>query len=452
MTLYLNKDTICAISSGGGMSAIALIRLSGDKSINVINKIFSKKINPEDSHSVHFGIIKENNNILDEVVVTVFAKNKSFTREETVEISCHGSEFIQKKILELLITQGVRIANPGEFTMRAFQNGKIDLSQAESIADLIESDHHASHKNAIQQLRGGFKKKLENLRTNLIDFASLIELELDFSEEDVEFANRDKLKELLTNIKYEVTNLITSFKLGNVIKNGIPVAIIGSPNVGKSTLLNTLLNDEKAIVSDIAGTTRDAIEDELIIEGQKFRFIDTAGLRETNDKIEKIGIKKSIQKVSESKIIIHLIDGTKNINEQIKNIDNLNFNNNEIVIRVINKEDLKEKNIIEDNDYLHISALKNTGIDKLKNKLISFYKSQKSSNNDTIITNARHYNELKNTLTEINAIIEGLKNNTSSDFLTINIRQALFHLGSITGEVNTDDLLANIFGKFCIGK
>ena len=452
MTLYLNKDTICAISSGGGMSAIALIRLSGDKSINVINKIFSKKINPEDSHSVHFGIIKENNNILDEVVVTVFAKNKSFTREETVEISCHGSEFIQKKILELLITQGVRIANPGEFTMRAFQNGKIDLSQAESIADLIESDHHASHKNAIQQLRGGFKKKLENLRTNLIDFASLIELELDFSEEDVEFANRDKLKELLRNIKYEVTNLITSFKLGNVIKNGIPVAIIGSPNVGKSTLLNTLLNDEKAIVSDIAGTTRDAIEDELIIEGQKFRFIDTAGLRETNDKIEKIGIKKSIQKVSESKIIIHLIDGTKNINQQIKNIDNLNFNNNEIVIRVINKEDLKGKNIIEDNDYLHISALKNTGIDKLKNKLISFYKSQKSSNNDTIITNVRHYNELKNTLTEINAIIEGLKNNTSSDFLTINIRQALFHLGSITGEVNTDDLLANIFGKFCIGK
>ena len=452
MTLYLNKDTICAISSGGGMSAIALIRLSGDKSINVINKIFSKKINPEDSHSVHFGIIKENNNILDEVVVTVFAKNKSFTREETVEISCHGSEFIQKKILELLITQGVRIANPGEFTMRAFQNGKIDLSQAESIADLIESDHHASHKNAIQQLRGGFKKKLENLRTNLIDFASLIELELDFSEEDVEFANRDKLKELLTNIKYEVTNLITSFKLGNVIKNGIPVAIIGSPNVGKSTLLNTLLNDEKAIVSDIAGTTRDAIEDELIIEGQKFRFIDTAGLRETNDKIEKIGIKKSIQKVNESKIIIHLIDGTKNINQQIKNIDNLNFNNNEIVIRVINKEDLKGKNIIEDNDYLHISALKNTGIDKLKNKLISFYKSQKSFNNDTIITNVRHYNELKNTLTEINAIIEGLKNNTSSDFLTINIRQALFHLGSITGEVNTDDLLANIFGKFCIGK
>ena len=452
MTLYLNKDTICAISSGGGMSAIALIRLSGDKSINVINKIFSKKINPEDSHSVHFGIIKENNNILDEVVVTVFAKNKSFTREETVEISCHGSEFIQKKILELLITQGVRIANPGEFTMRAFQNGKIDLSQAESIADLIESDHHASHKNAIQQLRGGFKKKLENLRTNLIDFASLIELELDFSEEDVEFANRDKLKDLLTNIKYEVTNLITSFKLGNVIKNGIPVAIIGSPNVGKSTLLNTLLNDEKAIVSDIAGTTRDAIEDELIIEGQKFRFIDTAGLRETNDKIEKIGIKKSIQKVNESKIIIHLIDGTKNINQQIKNIDNLNFNNNENVIRVINKEDLKGKNIIEDNDYLHISALKNTGIDKLKNKLISFYKSQKSSNNDTIITNVRHYNELKNTLTEINAIIEGLKNNTSSDFLTINIRQALFHLGSITGEVNTDDLLANIFGKFCIGK
>jgi tRNA modification GTPase len=452
MNQHLNNDTICAISSGGGMSAIALIRLSGDKSINILNKIFSKKINSYESHSVYFGIIKEDNIILDEVVVTVFAKNKSFTGEETVEISCHGSEYIQKKILELLITLGVRIANPGEFTMRAFQNGKLDLSQAESIADLIESDHEASHKNAIKQLRGGFKEKLENLRNNLIDFASLIELELDFSEEDVEFANRDKLKELLLEIKSEISSLINSFKLGNVIKNGIPVAIIGSPNVGKSTLLNTLLNEEKAIVSDIAGTTRDAIEDELIIEGQKFRFIDTAGLRFTDDTIEKIGIKKSIQKVNESKIIIHLIDGTKNINEQIKNIENLNFNNNEIVIRVINKEDITEQNNLEDNNYLCISALKKTGIDELKNKLISFYKLQKTSNNDTIITNVRHFNELKNTLLEIDAIIEGLENNTSSDFLTINIRQALFHLGSITGEINTDDLLANIFGKFCIGK
>ena len=451
MTTYLNNDTICAIASGGGMSAIALIRLSGPKSISTINQLFSKQLNKLSSHTVHFGTIKIEEKIIDEVVITIFSKNKSFTGEETIEISCHGSNFIQQKILEILISKGIRIAKPGEFTMRAFQNGKLDLSQAESIADLIESEHESAHKNAMQQLRGGFKKKLQSLRSDLIDFASLIELELDFAEEDVEFANRDKLKDLLKHINAEINTLISSFKLGNVIKNGIPVAIIGSPNVGKSTLLNTLLNDDKAIVSEIAGTTRDAIEDELIINGFKFRFIDTAGLRETNDKIEKIGIKKTIEKIKESKITLLLLDGTKDINSQIKDISSKELSLKNKIIYVVNKVDIR-LNKSNNNKYIYISALKNIGIENLKKKIIESYQLEKYAKDDTIITNIRHYDELQKTMFEINEVLNGLNNNISSDFLTANIRQALFHLGAITGEVNTDDLLANIFGKFCIGK
>ena len=451
MTTYLNNDTICAIASGGGMSAIALIRLSGPKSISTINQLFSKQLNKLSSHTAHFGTIKIEEKIIDEVVITIFSKNKSFTGEETIEISCHGSNFIQQKILEILISKGIRIAKPGEFTMRAFQNGKLDLSQAESIADLIESEHESAHKNAMQQLRGGFKKKLQSLRSDLIDFASLIELELDFAEEDVEFANRDKLKDLLKHINAEINTLISSFKLGNVIKNGIPVAIIGSPNVGKSTLLNTLLNDDKAIVSEIAGTTRDAIEDELIINGFKFRFIDTAGLRETNDKIEKIGIKKTIEKIKESKITLLLLDGTKDINSQIKDISSKELSLKNKIIYVVNKVDIR-LNKSNNNKYIYISALKNIGIENLKKKIIESYQLEKYAKDDTIITNIRHYDELQKTMFEINEVLNGLNNNISSDFLTANIRQALFHLGAITGEVNTDDLLANIFGKFCIGK
>ena len=452
MNSLINNDTICALATGGGISAIALIRISGNQSIEIANKLFNKNLLDKKSHTVHFGNILENNNIIDEVVITIFAKDQSFTGEETIEISCHGSKFIQNKILELLINNGVRLANPGEFTMRAFKNGKLDLSQAESIADLIESESSAAHKSAIQHLRGGFSKKLKILRQKLIDFASLIELELDFSEEDVEFANREQLKELLNQMHKEISSLINSFKLGNVIKNGIPVAILGAPNVGKSTLLNSLLNEEKAIVSDIAGTTRDSIEDEMIISGYNFRFIDTAGIRKTEDKIENLGIERTLSHANKSNIIIYLIDITADIAKQIKDIEKLDKENQKKVIKVINKIDLKNEIKDEIKDCIYISAKEQSDIEKLKNKIFDFTDVKKLDNTNTIVTNQRHYEQLKETINELELVIDGLKNGLSSDLLAINIKQSLFHLGLITGEVSTDDLLSNIFSKFCIGK
>ena len=447
----INNDTICALATGGGISAIALIRISGKETINIVNKIFSKDLSKKETHTVHFGNIIDKKNIIDEVVVTLFHKDQSFTGEETIEISCHGSKYIQKKILELLINNGVRMADPGEYTMRAFQNGKLDLSQAESIADLIEAESEAAHKTAIQHLRGGFSKKLKLLRQKLIDFASLIELELDFSEEDVEFADRNQLNNLLDELKKEISALINSFKIGNVIKNGIPVAILGAPNVGKSTLLNTLLNEDKAIVSDIAGTTRDSIEDEIIIKGYNFRFIDTAGIRKTNDKIENLGIDRTISHAKKSSIIIYLLDASENIENQINNINKLDKEDQDKVIRVINKIDLNNlKSKID--DCIFISAKENIGIEELKNKIFDYTNINALDNNNTIVTNQRHYEQLKNTLNELEIVIEGLNNDLSSDLLAINIKQSLFHLGLITGEVSTDDLLSNIFGRFCIGK
>jgi len=447
----INNDTICALATGGGISAIALIRISGKETINIVNKIFSKDLSKKETHTVHFGNIIDKKNIIDEVIVTLFHKDQSFTGEETVEISCHGSKYIQKKILELLINNGVRMADPGEYTMRAFQNGKLDLSQAESIADLIEAESEAAHKTAIQHLRGGFSKKLKLLRQKLIDFASLIELELDFSEEDVEFADRNQLNNLLNELQKEISALINSFKIGNVIKNGMPVAILGAPNVGKSTLLNTLLNEEKAIVSDIAGTTRDSIEDEIIIKGYNFRFIDTAGIRKTNDKIENLGIDRTISHAKKSSIIIYLLDASENIENQINNINKLDKEDQDKVIRVINKIDLNNlKSKID--DCIFISAKENIGIEELKNKIFDYTNINALDNNNTIVTNQRHYEQLKNTLNELEIVIEGLNNGLSSDLLAINIKQSLFHLGLITGEVSTDDLLSNIFGKFCIGK
>ena len=448
----MNNDTICALATGGGISAIALIRISGKETINIVNKIFSKDLSKKETHTVHFGNIIENKNIIDEVVITLFHKNQSFTGEETVEISCHGSKYIQNKILELLINNGVRMANPGEYTMRAFQNGKLDLSQAESVADLIEAESEAAHKTAIQHLRGGFSKKLKLLRQKLIDFASLIELELDFSEEDVEFADRTQLNKLLEELKTEISSLINSFKIGNVIKNGIPVAILGAPNVGKSTLLNRLLNEEKAIVSDIAGTTRDSIEDEIIIKGYNFRFIDTAGIRKTDDTIENLGIDRTISHAKKSSIIIYLLDASENINNQISNINNLPKKDQSKIIKVVNKIDLNNEIKSINNGCLHISAKDNIGIDELKNKIFDFTNINALDNNNTIVTNQRHYEQLKKTLNELEIVIEGLDNELSSDLLAINIKQSLFHLGLITGEVSTDDLLSNIFGKFCIGK
>ena len=452
MNLTNNNDTICALATGGGMSAIALIRLSGIDSIKIANKIFSKELQNKKSHTVHFGTILEGTKIIDEVVLTIFYKDHSFTGEETVEISCHGSTYIQNKILELLIIKGVRVAIPGEFTMRAFKNGKLDLSQAESVADLIESESAAAHETAIKHLRGGFSKKLKTLRAKLIDFASLIELELDFSEEDVEFANRNQLKDLVSEMHKEVSSLIESFKLGNVIKNGIPVAILGAPNVGKSTLLNSLLNEDKAIVSNIAGTTRDSIEDELIIKGYNFRFIDTAGIRKTEDIIETLGIEKTLLQANKSTIIIYLIDATLDINQQLIDIKKLEKEDQRKVIKVINKIDLNKSIKNQLDDIVYISAKEKKGLEKLKDEILDFTNLNSLSNNNTIITNQRHFDQLNKTINELNMIIDGLSNGLSSELLSINIKQSLFHLGLITGEVSTDDLLANIFGKFCIGK
>ena len=451
MNYFNPEDTICAITTGGGMSAIAVIRISGDKAIEIVNSVFSKNITSAITHSIHFGTINKYNDIIDEVLVSIFKDTKSFTGEESVEISCHGSVYIQNKIVQLLIEKGCRTATAGEFTMRAFKNGKLDLSQAESVADLIESESAAAHKTAMHQLRGGFSNQLQGLRTQLIDFASLIELELDFAEEDVEFADRTKFLELLSEIQKTLSKLIESFSLGNVIKNGIPVAILGSPNVGKSTLLNCLLNEDKAIVSDIAGTTRDAIEDTLIIGGFNFRFIDTAGIRNTKDTIENLGIKKSLDKANQSKIILFLLDTTQNIFDQITELEKVKKQHSEKILIVQNKTDVSETSL-EMKNVISISAKSGRGIDHLKRELLSFVNTYSISDNESIVTNLRHFEELQHTLNEIEEVIKGMEIGISGDFLSVNIRQALFHLGSITGEVTTDTLLANIFGKFCIGK
>ena len=444
-------DTICALATGGSISAIAIIRISGKEAINITNKIFSKNLKNIQTHTIHFGTIKNKKEIIDEVIVSVFKKNKSYTGEETIEITCHGSIYIQNKIIQLLIEKGCRMASAGEFTLRAFKNGKIDLSQAEAVADLIASSSKSEQQNAIKQLKGGFSKKLERLRNKLIDFGSLIELELDFSEEDVEFADRKEFLLLLKHIKSELENLIKSFQLGNVMKNGIPISILGCPNSGKSTLLNILSNEEKAIVSEIAGTTRDAIEEKIIINNYNFRFIDTAGIRETNDEIEQIGIKKTFKKAEESYIILFLIDIANNINDQIKEFDKINQEYPNKIIAVINKIDLKPNLELDIKKSIRISAKKEKGLEELKNFIVK--KAEKNNiSTSTIITNSRHYEELNSTLNEVNIIIDGIKNNISTDLISTNIRQALFHLGSITGQITTDTLLANIFSKFCIGK
>ncbi|MBT6815829.1 MAG: tRNA uridine-5-carboxymethylaminomethyl(34) synthesis GTPase MnmE [Flavobacteriales bacterium] len=450
MNYFNPEDTICAITTGGGMSAIAIIRISGSKAIKITNSVFNKEIAESKTHTLHFGNFIHEKEVVDEVLVSVFRGSKSFTGEESIEISCHGSIYIQNKIIQILIKNGCRLATAGEFSMRAFKNGKLDLTQAESVADLIESESEAAHKTALNQLKGGVSGKLKELRSQLIDFASLIELELDFSEEDVEFADREKFNDLLKNIKSELEKLIQSFKLGNSIKNGIPVTILGAPNVGKSTLLNCLLNEDKAIVSDIAGTTRDAIEDTLIIEGYNFRFIDTAGIRKTTDTIENLGIEKTLEKANKSEIILFTIDASQELESQIMELNKVRKDNREKILVIVNKIDVSDIDLKE--DYIAISAKNGEGISALQNKLLNFINTEKISENDSIVSNLRHYEQLQLTLHEINSIINGMQNNISGDLLSINIRQALFHLGSITGEVTTDDLLGNIFGKFCIGK
>ena len=461
-----NNDTIVALATPSGSGAIAVVRLSGPQAISIADICFKsvkqqKSLINQNTHTIHLGHIIDDNREIDEVLVSVFKNPNSYTGENVVEISCHGSSYIQQEIIQLFLRKGCRMANAGEFTLRAFLNGKLDLSQAEAVADLISSDNEASHQVAMQQMRGGFSSEIAKLREELMNFASLIELELDFSEEDVEFADRSAFKGLIERIVFVLKRLIDSFAVGNVIKNGIPIAIVGEPNVGKSTLLNVLLNEERAIVSEIAGTTRDTIEDEISIGGIGFRFIDTAGIRETKDVVESIGIKKTFEKIEQSQVVVYLFDSQKSLNqieviqieiEKIKNKHPL-----KPLLIIANKIDvLKESDISnlksQISNLLVLSAKTGVGVEQLTDSLLNLINTGALRNNETIVTNSRHYDALLKALEEIQKVKYGFDSGLSGDLMAIDIRQALFHFGEITGEITTDDLLGNIFANFCIGK
>jgi tRNA modification GTPase len=456
----IHQDTIIALATPSGAGAISIIRLSGKDAItiasNVFNSISGKDLSQQKSHTVHLGNIVDGNRIIDEVLATVFKTPNSYTGENVVEFSCHGSSYIQQEIIQLLLRKGCRMATAGEFTLQAFLNGKMDLSQAEAVADLIASDSKASHQLAIQQMRGGFSTEIEELRIQLLNFASLIELELDFSEEDVEFANRDEFQKLITKIEVLLKKLIDSFATGNVLKNGIPVAIIGRPNSGKSTLLNALLNEERAIVSTIAGTTRDTIEDEITIGGVRFRFIDTAGIRETTDEIEKIGVERALEKLENSSIYIYLFDSSEMSVEEVENeIQNFSTNSKQLIVaNKIDKASSEQLSAITNSElpFLSISAKNKESIDVLTNSLLVVAGINELDSNQLMVTNSRHYDVLSKSLEEIIKVQEGIDNNLSGDLLAIDLRQALYYLGEITGKVSNDDLLGNIFANFCIGK
>lgn len=447
------QEVICALATPSGVGAIGVIRVSGLGSIAMVNSVFKgKNLENAESHTVHFGTIFSGDEIIDEVLVTVFKTPRSFTKEDSVEISCHGSDYIIRQILKVLIVRGARIAKPGEFTQRAFLNGQFDLVQAEAVADLIAADSQASHKTALNQLRGGFSKKLASLRSELIHFASLIELELDFGEEDVEFAQRDDLRRLIDALLSTIEPLISSFDFGNAIKEGVPVAIIGSPNVGKSTLLNALLNEEKAIVTAIAGTTRDVIEDTIVLDGLKFRFIDTAGIRETTDVVESIGIERSKSAMDKADIVIFLFDSAETLAEN-RALAALLPAGKEVVF-VLNKTDINPSLASElASDFsgiIPISAHTQQNLPVLTAKLVSLVHGQAAG--DTVVTNLRHYEHLMKTSDSLTDVLNGLSLGVTGDFLAQDIRLALHHLGEITGTIVTDDLLENIFRKFCIGK
>ena len=470
----ISTDTIVALATPSGAGAIAVIRVSGTQAITICTPLFQsihgKTLSKQKSHTIHLGHIIDDKRILDEVLISIFKDTQSYTGEPTIEISCHGSSYIQQEIIQLLLRKGCRMANAGEFTLRAFMNGKLDLSQAEAVADLIASDSEASHQIAMQQMRGGFSNEIKQLREELLNFASLIELELDFSEEDVEFADRTQFQALISRITEVLKRLIDSFAIGNVIKNGIPVAIVGEPNVGKSTLLNALLNEERAIVSDIAGTTRDTIEDEITIGGIGFRFIDTAGIRDTKDKVESIGIQKTFEKIEQAQVVMYLVDGCQLIADstdsliialgQLKNkypqkpivlvinkIDQLQQDALQMTITTLEKEFHQEHFLIR-----KLSAKTKEGIEELQQTLLSFMNTGALRNNDTIVTNSRHYDALLKALEEIQKVQYGIDTDISGDLMAIDIRQALYHFGEITGEITGDDLLGNIFANFCIGK
>ncbi|MDR0873663.1 MAG: tRNA uridine-5-carboxymethylaminomethyl(34) synthesis GTPase MnmE [Prevotellaceae bacterium] len=473
-----NTDTIAAISTPAGVGGIAVIRVSGSEAINIVDKIFVAKqtLAETETHKAVFGqIVNRQSSIvnpIDEVLVTIFRNPHSFTGEDTVEISAHGSLYIQQEILKLLLDNGARLAQAGEFTQRAFLNGKMDLSQAEAVADLIASTSAAAHSMAINQMRGGFSAELKTLREQLLEFVSLVELELDFSEEDVEFADREKLKALSKNIETRIAQLANSFQVGNALKNGIPVALVGETNVGKSTLLNLLLNEEKAIVSDIHGTTRDVIEDTVNIQGITFRFIDTAGIRKTDDKIENLGIERSFQQIEKAAIVLWLVDGTS-VSEHIEWLTEkiLKRAEDKKVILIFNKIDKISSEELEilnelfapfDCEKIEISAKKKVNTEKLQKALLNAVHAchcGESRNplfngiaEGVIVSNARHYEALKNALAAIQKVNDGLENNLSGDLLSQDIRETMHYLGEITGEISTDEVLGNIFARFCIGK
>ncbi len=460
-----NSDTIVAIASPPGMGAIAIVRISGKSSLETALKCFKPKgsiLTRENiqSHHLYFGEIVGKEKVLDEVLLSYFKAPHSYTGEDAVEISCHGSEYIQRRLVQTLLDNGARLAGPGEFTLRAFLNGKMDLTQAEAVADLIASESEAAHRMAIRQMRGGFSKKMANLRAKLVNFASLLELELDFSEEEVEFANREQLSHLLEEIKQEIIRLKESFKMGNVLKKGIPVAIIGKPNVGKSTLLNAILNEEKAIVSEIPGTTRDAIEDTIALDGYTFRFIDTAGLRESVDVIENMGIERTRDKIEQAKVILYVCD-ISHLNKEkaaalLEEFTSYIHNKNKHFILVANKIDkLKEvpghlKELLE-LETVFVSAKRKENIHLLAETLVNHVKND-SAGDDILVNNSRHYEALVRALESVNTVQAGFERNVPTDLIAIDVRQALYFIGSITGEVTSDEILGNIFGKFCIGK
>lgn len=459
------QDTIVALATPSGMGAIAVIRLSGKDAITIAEKQFksvsAKSLSKQKTHTIHLGHIVDGTKTIDEVLVSVFKNPNSYTGEDVVEISCHGSHYIQQEIIQLFLRNGCRMATAGEFTLRAFLNGKLDLSQAEAVADLINSDNEASHQIAMQQMRGGFSSEIAKLREELLNFASLIELELDFAEEDVEFADRSQFKALIDRIIFVLKRLIDSFAVGNVIKNGIPVAIVGEPNVGKSTLLNALLNEERAIVSEIAGTTRDTIEDEISIGGIGFRFIDTAGIRETQDVVESIGIKKTFEKIEQAQVVIYLFDSTQfssmgsQFKVELEKIKNKYPQKPLIILanKVDQIDDTQIANMQMDiPDIQLLSAKTGFGVEQLTNTLLNLINTGALRNNETIITNSRHYDALLKAFDDIQKVKYGLETDLSGDLMAIDIRQALYHFGEITGEITNDDLLGNIFANFCIGK
>ncbi len=465
-----NNDTICALSTANGVGAIGLIRISGNEALSIVSKISSKNLVGKESHTAHFATIKNKlGEIIDEVLITIFSKGKSFTGEEIAEIGCHGSPFIQQQIIQLLLDNGCRMAEPGEFTMRAFMNGKMDLSQAEAVADLIASQSRNAHNIAMKQMRGGFSNELKDIREKLINFASLIELELDFGEEDVQFADRTQLNKMVNDVLLYIGRLAKSFELGNAIKNGVPVAIVGAPNTGKSTLLNTLLGEDRAIVSNIEGTTRDVIEETLNINGILFRLIDTAGIREGAETIEAMGIERSLDKIKSAQIVLVMSDyseegskaeghasmDTKTAAQWVNDLQTQYPDKKFLLIG--NKADLRNisesvSTLISTSTFIAISAKEGKGIDELRSWMETQVLGNFDLANETIVSNVRHFDALNKTEASLQSAKDGLESDVSSDFVAMDIRQAMYQLGSITGDISSDEILGNIFSRFCIGK